>query len=42
MCLTVAVSRSDSVQLVLKPLGKGLGQLVLLVRVGVHGDSVGL
>ena len=29
-------------QLVLKPLGKGLERLVLLIRIEVCGDGVGL
>ena len=40
--LTVTVSGSDAVQLVLKPLSESLGRLVLLIRIGVRGDSVGL
>ena len=40
--LDVAVSGSDSVQLVLKPLSESLGRLVLLIRVRVRDDGVGL
>ena len=38
----VVVSGSDSMQLVLKPLSESLGRLILLVRIGVRGDGVGL
>ena len=41
-CLTAMVLGSDSVQLVLKPLCESLGWLVLLIRIGVHGDGMGL
>ena len=40
--LTAAVSGSDVMQLVLKPLSESLGRLVLLIRIGVRDDSVGL
>ena len=40
--LTTVVSGSDLVQLVLKPLSESLGRLVLLIRIGVRDDGMGL
>ena len=37
---TTVVLGSDSAQLVLKPLSESLGQLVLLIQIGVHCDGV--
>ena len=38
----MAVSGSDALQLVLKPLSESLGRLVLLIWIGVCDDGVGL